>query len=173
MEDRAARIRLLVADVDGVLTDGRIIYTDGAEAKHFAVLDGLGVTLARRAKIEVAVITVRHSEATRRRATDLGIIELHQGVRRKWERLKEIMGRYGFCPEEVAYIGDDLVDLVPMRKVGLPIAVANAVPEVKEAAVFITEKRGGDGAVREAVEAILKAKGVWEETVKRYLSELE
>jgi 3-deoxy-D-manno-octulosonate 8-phosphate phosphatase (KDO 8-P phosphatase) len=173
MEERAAKIKLLVTDVDGVLTDGRIVYADGSEAKHFAVIDGLGVTLARRARVEVAVITVRQSEATRRRTTDLGIIELHQGVRRKWDRLKEIMARYGLSPEEVAYVGDDLVDLVPMRKVGLPIAVANAVPEVKEAAVLITEKRGGDGAVREAVEVILKAKGVWEETVNKYLSELE
>jgi len=173
MEGKAADIKLLVADVDGVLTDGKIIYAEDSETKQFAVIDGLGITLARRAGVEVAFITVRHSEAVRRRATDLGVIELHQGVRRKWDRLKEIMGRHGLSPAEVAYVGDDLVDLVPMRNVGLPIAVANAVQEVKEAAVFVTERRGGEGAVREAIEKILKAKGVWEDTKTKYLSELE
>jgi 3-deoxy-D-manno-octulosonate 8-phosphate phosphatase (KDO 8-P phosphatase) len=173
MDERAAKIRLVVVDVDGVLTDGKIVYGDGTEMKHFAVVDGLGITLARRARIEVAFITVRQSEAIRRRATDLGVIELHEGVRRKWDRLKEIMGRYDLSPEQVAYVGDDLVDLVPMRKVGLPIAVANAAREVKETAAFVTERRGGDGAVREALEMILKAKGVWEETKNKYLSELE
>jgi len=173
MKEKANKISLIVIDVDGVLTNGRIIYSDGSEEKQFAVVDGLGITLARRARVEIAFVSVRESEPTSRRARDLGIIELHQGVRRKWERLKDIMRRYGFTAEEVAYIGDDLVDLVPMRKVGLPIAVANAVPEVKEAAVMVTERRGGEGAVREAIEAILKAKGVWEKTVNRYLKELE
>jgi 3-deoxy-D-manno-octulosonate 8-phosphate phosphatase (KDO 8-P phosphatase) len=173
MTDNAARIKLIAIDVDGVLTDGKIVYSGETEAKNFAVLDGLGITLARRAKVEIAFISVRESEPTLRRARDLGVIELHQGVRRKWDCLKEIMRRYGFSPEEVAYIGDDLVDLVPMRKIGLPIAVANAVSEVKEAAAMVTEKKGGEGAVREAIEFILKAKGVWEETFNRYLSELE
>ena len=117
--------------------------------------------------------TKPQSEATARRARDLGVIELHEGVKRKWDRLQEIMRRYGFGSEEVAYVGDDLVDLVPMKNVGLPIAVANATPEVKEAALFVTEKKGGEGAVREAIEAILKAKGVWKDTISKYLSELE
>lgn len=173
MDDRAAKVKLIAVDVDGVLTDGKIIYSDGAEEKQFAVIDGLGVTLARRARVEVAFISVRQSKATSRRATDLGVIELHQGVRRKWDRLKEIMKRYGFSADEVAYVGDDLVDLVPMRNVGFPIAVANAVPEVKKVAAFVTEKRGGEGAVREAVEVVLRAKGVWEDTISKYLSELE
>ena len=165
--------RAVFFDVDGVLTDGKIVYSDGAEQKNFAVIDGLGITLARRARLEVAFISVRESEPTSRRARDLGVIELHQGVKRKWDRLKEIMKRYGFSSEEVAYVGDDLVDLVPMKKVGLPIAVANAVSEVKDVAVYVTERKGGEGAVREAIEEIMKAKGVWEETVKRYVSELE
>lgn len=173
MEEKAAKVKLVAVDVDGVLTDGRIIYADGSEAKQFAVIDGLGITLARRARVEVAFITVRQSEAVRRRATDLGIIELHQGVKRKWELLKEIMARYGFSTDEVAYVGDDLVDLVPMRNVGFPIAVANAVSEVKEVALYVTERKGGEGAVREAIELILKAKGVWEDTKAKYLSELE
>ncbi len=173
MKEEAAKIRLIALDVDGVLTNGRIIYSDGLEEKQFAVIDGLGITLARRAKIEVAFISVRQSEATARRARDLGVIELHEGVKRKWDRLQEIMRRYGFGSEEVAYVGDDLVDLVPMKNVGLPIAVANATPEVKEAALFVTEKKGGEGAVREAIEAILKAKGVWKDTISKYLSELE
>jgi 3-deoxy-D-manno-octulosonate 8-phosphate phosphatase (KDO 8-P phosphatase) len=173
MKEKAAKIKLIALDVDGVLTNGKIIYSDGLEEKQFAVVDGLGITLARRAKIEVAFISVRQSEATGRRARDLGVIELHEGVRRKWDRLKEIMRRYGFRPEEVAYVGDDLVDLVPMRNVGLPIAVANARPEVKEAALMVTERKGGEGAVREAIEGILKARGIWEETVNKYLSELE
>lgn len=173
MKERADKVKLIAIDVDGVLTNGKIIYSDGSEEKQFAVIDGLGISLARRARVEIAFISVRESEPTSRRARDLGVIELHQGVKRKWERLKEIMKRYGFSAEEVAYIGDDLVDLVPMRKVGLPIAVANAVPEVKEAAVIVTERNGGEGAVREAIEAVLRAKGIWEETVNRYLRELD
>lgn len=173
LKERASKIKMIAVDVDGVLTDGKIIYSDDAEEKQFAVVDGLGITLAMRAGLEVAIITVRESEPVRRRARDLGIKEVHQGVRRKWERLKEIIDKSGFAPEEIAYVGDDLVDLIPMRRVGLPIAVANAVPEVVEAAVFVTERRGGEGAVREAIEAILKAKGIWEETKANYLSELE
>ncbi|TET43764.1 3-deoxy-D-manno-octulosonate 8-phosphate phosphatase [candidate division TA06 bacterium] len=173
MKEKAEKIRLIAIDVDGVLTDGKIIYSSDSEEKQFAVVDGMGITLARRARLEIAFISVRESEPVSRRATDLGIIELHQGVKRKWDCLKEIMRRYGFSAEEVAYIGDDIVDIVPMRKVGLPIAVANAMPEVKEVAVLVTESGGGEGAVREAVEAILKAKGVWEETLNKYLAELE
>lgn len=173
MKEKAKKIRLIAIDVDGVLTDGKIIYSSDSEEKQFAVVDGMGITLARRARLEIAFISVRESEPVSRRATDLGIIELHQGVKRKWDCLKEIMRRYGFSAEEVAYIGDDIVDIVPMRKVGLPIAVANAMPEVKEVAVLVTESGGGEGAVREAVEAILKAKGVWEETLNKYLAELE
>ncbi|TET83328.1 3-deoxy-D-manno-octulosonate 8-phosphate phosphatase [candidate division TA06 bacterium] len=173
MKEKAEKIRLIAIDVDGVLTDGKIIYSSDSEEKQFAVVDGMGITLARRARLEIAFISVRESEPVSRRATDLGIIELHQGVKRKWDCLKEIMRRYGFSAEEVAYIGDDIVDVVPMRKVGLPIAVANAMPEVKEVAVLVTESGGGEGAVREAVEAILKAKGVWEETLNKYLAELE
>ncbi len=173
MKEKAEKIKLIAIDVDGVLTDGKIIYSSDSEEKQFAVVDGMGITLARRAKLEIAFISVRESEPVSRRATDLGIIELHQGVKRKWDCLKEIMRRYGFSAEEVAYIGDDIVDVVPMRKVGLPIAVANAMPEVKEVAVLVTESGGGEGAVREAVETILKAKGVWEETLNKYLAELE
>lgn len=173
MKERAEKIRLIAIDVDGVLTDGKIIYSSDSEEKQFAVVDGMGITLARRARLEIAFISVRESAPVARRATDLGVIELHQGVKRKWDCLKKIMRRYGFSADEVAYIGDDMVDVVPMKKVGLPIAVANAVPEVKEVAALVTEKRGGEGAVREAVEAILKAKGVWEETVNKYLAELE
>lgn len=173
MKEKAEKIKLIAVDVDGVLTDGRIIYSTESEERQFAVVDGMGITLARRARVEIAFISVRESEPVARRARDLGVIELHQGVKRKWDCLKEIMRRYGFSAEEVAYIGDDMVDLVPMKNVGLPVAVANAMPEVKEIAALVTERKGGDGAVREAIEAILKAKGVWEETVNRYLAELE
>ncbi|MCK4547598.1 MAG: HAD hydrolase family protein [Candidatus Eisenbacteria sp.] len=161
-------------DVDGVLTGGEIIHgTGGMELKQFHVQDGMGVTLARRAGILPVVITVRKSEAVAKRSEDLKIAEVHQGITRKWECLKEILKRHGFEPEEVAYVGDDLVDLPVMRRVGLPIAVANATEDVKRNAEWITAREGGRGAVREAVEMILKRDGKWDRVLEDLFEELE
>ncbi len=167
-------VRVLVMDVDGVLTGGEIIHgTGGMELKQFHVQDGMGVTLARRAGILPVVITVRKSEAVAKRSEDLKIAEVHQGITRKWECLKEILKRHGFEPEEVAYVGDDLVDLPVMRRVGLPIAVANATEDVKRNAEWITAREGGRGAVREAVEMILKRDGKWDRVLEDLFEELE
>jgi 3-deoxy-D-manno-octulosonate 8-phosphate phosphatase (KDO 8-P phosphatase) len=161
-------------DVDGVLTAGEIIHgTSGIELKQFHVQDGMGVTLARRAGILPVVITVRESEAVATRASDLSISEVHQGITRKWRCLEEILERHGFQPDEVAYVGDDLVDLPVMRRVGLAIAVANATEEVKQEAQWITSRAGGHGAVREAVEMILKRDGKWDRVLEELFKELE
>jgi len=169
----SSAIRVLVMDVDGVLTDGGIYHgSEGMELKRFHVQDGMGITLALRAGIIPAIITVRESEAVRRRAEDLKIEEVHQGVVRKWECLEEILKRHGVAAEETAYVGDDLVDLPVMCRVGLPIAVANAAEEVKREAKWVTMQRGGHGAVREAVEMILEHDGKWEEVVNDLLTEL-
>lgn len=150
-------IKLIAMDVDGVLTDGSIIYGAGdLEIKVFYVKDGQGITLARRAKIEIAFITSRVSDALIKRAKDLGVIEVHQGVKDKWECLKKIIKRYNITPKEVAYIGDDIIDIPVMKKVGFPVAVADAVEEVKNIAKYITKTPGGRGAVREVIEMILK-----------------
>ncbi len=169
----SSHVRVLVMDVDGVLTDGGIYHgSEGVELKRFHVQDGMGITLAIRSGIIPVIITVRESEAVRRRAEDLKIDEVHQGVVRKWECLAEILGRHGISPEETAYVGDDLVDLPVMCRVGFPIAVANASEEVKREAKGVTARRGGDGAVREAVEMILQHEGKWEEIVNDLLTEL-
>jgi len=150
-------IKLIAMDVDGVLTDGSIIYGAGdLEIKVFYVKDGQGITLARRAKIEIAFITSRVSDALIKRAKDLGVIEVHQGVEDKWECLKKIIKRYNITPKEVAYIGDDIIDIPVMKKVGFPVAVADAVEEVKNIAKYITKTPGGRGAIREVIEMILK-----------------
>jgi 3-deoxy-D-manno-octulosonate 8-phosphate phosphatase (KDO 8-P phosphatase) len=166
-------IRVLAMDVDGVLTTGGIIHgTGGVELKQFHVRDGMGITLAKRAGILPVVITVRESEAVRRRAEELKIEEIHQGIHRKWDCLEEILTRRGVDPEAVAYVGDDLVDLPVMRRVGLPIAVADAVDEVKQGAAWVTSQPGGRGAVREAVEMILKRDGKWESVLDELFNEL-
>lgn len=166
-------VRLLGMDVDGVLTGGEVIHgSGGLELKQFHIQDGMGITLAARAGIVPAVITVRSSEAVERRAHELGIREVHQGVERKWDRLEEILRRHGIDPEEAAYIGDDLVDLPVLRRVGLPIAVANAAEEVKQEATWVTSRPGGGGAVREVVERILKRDGKWAGVVGEVLDEL-
>ncbi|MFP3868335.1 MAG: KdsC family phosphatase [Desulfobacteraceae bacterium] len=164
--NRARSIRLLLLDVDGVLTDGRIIYTDsGQELKFFHVRDGHGIKLAQRSGIEVALITGRHSEVVNHRARDLGITRIFQAVRDKIAILKELLDILSLEPRQVAAMGDDLVDLALLRQVGLAIAVADAVPEVQVAAHWVTSFPGGRGAVREACELLLKAQGSWDQLI--------
>lgn len=153
-------IKLIAMDVDGVLTDGSIIYgTNDMEIKRFYVKDGQGITLAGKAKIEVAFISARISEALTKRANDLGVIEVHQGINDKWECLKKIMIRREIKKDEILYIGDDIVDIPAMRNVGYPVAVIDAVDEVKKIAKYVTKKPGGRGAVREVINMVLKSQG--------------
>ncbi len=159
--EKARQIKLLVLDVDGVLTDGRIIYgSGGLELKTFDVQDGLGLKLARRIGLVTAIVTGRTSEAVERRARELEIDEVWQGVKNKLEVYEGVLGRYAFSDEVVAYAGDDLEDLPVLRRVGFAVAVANAVKEVKREADYVTVREGGRGAIRELVELILESKGL-------------
>ena len=154
-----AAVRLLVMDVDGVLTDGGIYYTErGDELKRFDVRDGQGLVLLRQAGVLTAVITRRRSEIVERRADELGIVEVHQGATDKRAVLESLLTRRGLAASETAYVGDDVGDLPAMQLVGLPIAVADAVAPVKRAAAYTTRAHPGHGAIRELCDLILAAK---------------
>jgi 3-deoxy-D-manno-octulosonate 8-phosphate phosphatase (KDO 8-P phosphatase) len=172
----AQRIRLMVLDVDGVLTDNGIwigpIAGERVELKRFDIQDGLGLVLMRTAAIPVVWLSGRHSEATALRARELKVEELLQvSGPRKLDAMGELIARRGLSWDEVAYAGDDLADLQVLGRVGLPIAVANAVAEVRAVASFVTRAAGGHGAVREIVEALLKARGEWADMLERYFTE--
>jgi 3-deoxy-D-manno-octulosonate 8-phosphate phosphatase (KDO 8-P phosphatase) len=157
---KPAAIALFGMDVDGVLTDGGIYYGgSGLELKRFNVQDGMGITLVRRADIVPFIITARRSSAVARRALELGIEDIYQGARNKSVCLEELASKHGVPLERIAFVGDDLSDLSVLTKVGLPIAVANAIEEVKEVAKYVTSRSGGDGAVREACEYVIRANG--------------
>jgi len=203
---RARKIKLILFDVDGVLTDGKIwIFPAPAgtpastpsanstllersakqsgqsgfgfqsptliEAKGFHAHDGTAISLARLAGIKTGLITKRVSETVALRARDLKIDHVHQGIQNKAAILKQLLGKDGFTADEVAFVGDDVIDLPIMRKCGFAIAVKNARPEVKAEAHYITAHAGGDGAARDAVEYILKAQGKWKKAVEDYTEE--
>lgn len=169
LESRARKVRLLVLDVDGVMTDGRIIIdSKGVESKFFDVKDGHGIKLFMRAGLDVIIITGRESNVVTSRARELGIKDVYQGIHDKSEILERIIREKGIDAEKVAFIGDDLTDIPVMKKVGFAVAVRDSVDEVKAFAHYITERRGGRGAVREVIELILKAQGRWEDVVKKY-----
>ena len=166
---KLAAITLLVLDVDGVLTDGRLtVYDDGTESKAFHAHDGHGIRMWQRAGLTVALISGRRSEPTQRRAEQLEIAHVFQDCHFKLPRLERLLTELHLEAEQVAYIGDDLPDLPVIRFVGFGVAVANAVAEVKAQADYVTTCRGGEGAVREVIEMILKASGRWSSLVERY-----
>jgi len=153
----AEDLELLLLDVDGVLTDGGIIlYGEEGEAKRFNAQDGMGINLARAAGIKVGIITSRTSSVVSRRAQELGIDELLQGVQCKSQVLSTLLSKYDITADKIAYVGDDIQDLPIMRMVGLPLSVANAVASVKESSMFVSQKEGGYGAVREIIDWLLK-----------------
>jgi 3-deoxy-D-manno-octulosonate 8-phosphate phosphatase (KDO 8-P phosphatase) len=159
---KASQIRLLVLDVDGVLTDGVLVYgASGEETKRFHVRDGLAIQAARRADLEIAVISGRASAAVTRRMSELGVVEVHQGVADKESLLRGLLARLGLKAVETAVMGDDLLDLPLMRIVGLAMAPSDAVPEVLRAASWVSRAAGGHGAVREAVELLLRSRKAW------------
>jgi 3-deoxy-D-manno-octulosonate 8-phosphate phosphatase (KDO 8-P phosphatase) len=167
---RAKEIQLLLLDVDGVLTDGSIVYGNGgAELKGFNIKDGFGIRLLREAGVEVGIITARRSEAVERRAQDLKLAHLYQGVGNKIEAFAEILAAQKLIPQQVAYMGDDWLDLPLLSRVGLAVTVADGVAEVKAVAHYVTREAGGRGAVRELCELIIEAKGQREELLARYL----
>jgi len=157
-----AKVVLLLLDVDGVLTDGRLFFDgEGRESKVFHVHDGSGLAHWRRSGFATGLLSGRDSTAVRARAAELGIRELHLGVRDKSARLDEILQSLGLDETEVCYVGDDLLDLPVLRRVGAPISVPQARPEVREAALYVTRAPAGGGAVREVVELLLRAKGLY------------
>jgi 3-deoxy-D-manno-octulosonate 8-phosphate phosphatase (KDO 8-P phosphatase) len=169
LRERAKKIKLLLLDVDGVLTDGRIIYdSHGRDSKFFDVHDGMGVYLLSKAGIPTVLITAKGSRAIRPRAKDMRIAEVFENISPKTSVLAKILKKYKVAEEEICFVGDDLVDLGLMKRVGFPVAVFNACPEIKQAAGYITIKEGGRGAVREVAELILKSSGLWADMVKLY-----
>lgn len=163
MAKGAGKIALFGMDVDGVLSDGGVYYGDaGLEIKRFHVRDGMGITMLRNAGVTPFIITARRSAATARRAGELRIEEAHQGVHDKPGCLRDIARRHNVSLDQVSFIGDDLSDLAVLELVGLPMAVADAVDEVKQAAEFVASRNGGHGAVREACEYVLRLNGYGE-----------
>ena len=164
------RVTMVVMDVDGVLTDGGILLSaDGDEMKRFDVKDGTGIKYLQRAGLKTALITGRSSAVVARRAEELGIEEVRQGALVKMEALDGIMARHGLAPEALCVIGDDLPDLPLLRLAGVGVAVADARPELIEAADIVTQAPGGRGAVRELAEIVLKAQDKWDGILSRYL----
>ncbi|MFZ5585055.1 MAG: KdsC family phosphatase [Thermodesulfobacteriota bacterium] len=166
---RAAAVRLLVLDVDGVLTDGRVVYDDqGRELKYFDVRDGHGLKLLQRAGYQIVWLSGRGSEANRVRARELGVDHLLEQIKVKLPALTELIQARGLTPDQVAFMGDDLIDLPPMRAAGLALCPADAVPEVLAMAHWVSRHPGGRGAVREACEFLLKSSGAWDQVTARY-----
>ncbi len=170
--EKAARIRLFLLDVDGVLTDGGIVYdANGLETKRFHVRDGHGIVMMRRAGIEVGIITGRNSPVTAVRARELGITLVIQGALDKAVALDRMLLDTGIPADAVSYVGDDIVDLPVFRRVGFRAAPADAESYVCEAADYVASKGGGQGAVREIVEFVLNAAGLWEKAASKYLGQ--
>ncbi len=175
---RARKIKLLLFDVDGVLTDGKLFFLpiptgshSMTEFKGFHAHDGASISLARLGGIKTGLITKRSSETVALRARDLKLEYVYQGVQDKRTCFDEILQQAGLKPEEAAFVGDDVIDLPAMRAGGLAIAVRNARAEVKKEADYVTPHAGGDGALRDAVEFILKAQGKWKRVVEEYIGE--
>ncbi|HEY6009395.1 MAG TPA: HAD-IIIA family hydrolase [Geobacteraceae bacterium] len=169
MSVRLRKVRLLILDVDGVMTDGRIVFdSNGIETKFFNVKDGHGIKMVQRAGIEVAIISGRRSQVVANRAAELAIPRLYQGALDKLGPYQEILADTGLDDSQVAYMGDDVIDLPILRRVGFAAAPADAVAEVLPHAHFVAKNRGGWGAVRELCDLLLKEQGSWDEVTARY-----
>ena len=163
-------IRLILSDVDGVLTDGRVVIdNEGIETKQFHIRDGMGIRLWQRAGPDFAIVTGRRSHVVQLRANELGIEVVRQGVGDKVPVVRDILQKLGVEPHEACYIGDDLPDIPAMNHVGWAVAPADACFEAREAAELVTDAAGGKGAVREAIEHLLRAQSRWDELIKRYV----
>ena len=170
LNEKAARIRLLIFDVDGVLTDGSLfVGDDGQEYKAFNSRDGHGIKMLLKYGVEVAIITGRTSQVVEHRMANLGITHVYQGKLDKLPAYEELRGKLGISPEETAYVGDDVVDLPVMRRVGLAIAVQDAHPLVRQHSHWQTPSAGGRGAARDVCEMLMEAKGVLQDELRRYL----
>jgi len=169
LSERAAKIELLLLDVDGVLTDGSIVYTDdGVELKRFHVRDGSGLKLWHTSGKRSAIVSGRSSKAVERRAAELGVAPVFQGRHEKLPAFEAVLAETGLLPEQVCAIGDDLPDVPVLKRAGLAIAVADACPELRAIAHYVTTVPGGHGAVRDAIEWLLRLQGKWDEVVGRF-----
>lgn len=171
MSARAGDIRMIISDVDGVWTDGKIVYAgETREIKAFHVRDGLGAKLAQRAGITIALLTSRRSAALARRARELGIEELHQAAANKLDTCERVLKKLDLRFDQILYLGDDLPDLAPMTRAGISAAPRDAAAEILAAASWKLEARGGDGAFRETVERLLRERGDWEVLIEEFRS---
>jgi len=171
MKNKLSNIELLLLDVDGVLTDGTITYSDsGEQIKSFNSKDGLGLRLLMDSGIKVGIITGRKSKALEYRCQNLGITLLFDGIKDKLEALGNITSQTGTALKKIAFVGDDLIDLPVMKKVGVSFSVLDASRDVKKHSDIVTTQKGGQGAVREVCETILKAKGLWNNILDKYLT---
>jgi 3-deoxy-D-manno-octulosonate 8-phosphate phosphatase (KDO 8-P phosphatase) len=169
---RAARIKLILFDVDGVLTDGKIlVHGDGTESKLFDIKDGTGIVWARRAGLTVGLLSARSSTATEQRASQLGITLIRQGVANKLDAYNEMRTGLGLTDEQVAYMGDDVLDLPVLSRAGLSAAPADAVEDVRARVDWVSGAKGGDGAARELVEVVLRAQGTWTAILEEHVGE--
>ena len=169
LEARCQQIEMIICDVDGVLTDGGLIFNnEGIETKQFHVHDGLGIKIWQRAGYQFALLTSRNSHIVKVRAGELGIELVRQGFETKLPAVKEMATELGLGLEQICFLGDDLPDLATIRAVGLGIAVADAVTDVREAAHHVTKLRGGRGAAREAIECVLRNKHRWQDVLARF-----
>ncbi|MEN6319021.1 MAG: HAD hydrolase family protein [Syntrophaceae bacterium] len=167
--EKIKNIRLLILDVDGVMTDGKIIMDHmGNELKNFHVRDGHGIKILMRYDIDVIILTGRRSTVVERRAYELGIKEVHQGIFNKLEVSEEILKKRSLEYAHIAYVGDDIVDISLLKRVGFSVAVADAAEDVKKCVDYITKKKGGYGAVREVCELILRGQDKWSDVAKKY-----
>jgi 3-deoxy-D-manno-octulosonate 8-phosphate phosphatase (KDO 8-P phosphatase) len=174
LEAKASNIRLILLDVDGVLTDGAVVmYGDGSESKRFHIRDGIALVWDQRVGLKVGILSARHSATTTQRAAQLGISLIYQGVASKAAAYDEILRETALNDDAVAYMGDDIVDLGVLRRAGLSSAPVDAVPEVRACVDFVSTCHGGEGAVRELVEMILRAQGHWNSIVSGYQNEDE
>lgn len=168
---RIQPIRLIAFDVDGILTDGGLYLSDsGEEFKRFNSLDGHGLKMLKASGVELAIITGRTSRCVEMRAKNLGIVHVYQGVEKKWDAMQDLLGKLGLAPEAAAFMGDDVVDLPAMRRVGLALTVPNAPPAVHECAHYTTKREGGNGAVREVCELLMSAQGTLSAQLAPYLA---
>ena len=168
-ETRCQAVELVLSDLDGVLTNGGVIFDNqGIETKRFHIRDGLGIKLWQRAGYRFGIVTARNSHIVKVRAAELGIDIIRQGFEQKLPTIREIMTQLELKPEQVCYIGEDLTDLAAIQTVGLGVAVADAVSEVQQAAHWVTKCPGGSGAVRETIEFILKAQQRWGDLIRKY-----
>jgi 3-deoxy-D-manno-octulosonate 8-phosphate phosphatase (KDO 8-P phosphatase) len=173
-EQRAAKIKLVLFDVDGVLTDGKILmHADGSESKTFDIKDGTGIVWALRQGLTVGFLSARSSAATAQRAAQLGVTLVHQGVRSKLDTYDQIVDGLILEDDQTAYMGDDLLDLPVLSRVGLATAPADAAAEVRSRVHWVTSSNGGSGAARELIEMILRAQGRWEALLATYVTEAQ